>query len=99
MSYQNGDVRLYTFPCQEHVDRPYVPLGGIATQASNMAFSSDGRYLVMLDAFSRAIITVALRQHMAPVYIKPEKKAVASPAGATGESKAPDGAAPAPAPA
>jgi hypothetical protein len=102
VSYQNGDVRLYTFPCQDYVDRPFVSLGGIATQASNMAFSSDGRYLIMLDAYTRAIITVALRQHMAPVYVPPVKKMAPGDAGTAGnaasESKNSDEPAPAAAP-
>ena len=105
VSYQNGDVRLYTFPCQDYVDRPFVELGGIATQASNMAFSSDGRYLVMLDAFTRAVVTVALRQHMAPVYVPPLEKSGTNPGGgnagaddAAGETKRSDNAAPAAAP-
>ena len=71
VSYQNGEVRLYSFPCLEYVDRPYILLGGIATQAAQMAFSSDGRYLVLLDSYTRAIIQVSLRGHLAEAGMVP----------------------------
>ncbi len=71
VSYQNGEVRLYSFPCLEYVDRPYILLGGIATQAAQMAFSSDGRYLVLLDTYTRAILQVSLRGHLAEAGMVP----------------------------
>ena len=71
VSYQNGEVRLYSFPCLEHVDRPYILLGGVATQAAQMAFSSDGRYLVILDSYTRAILQVSLRSHLAEAGMVP----------------------------
>jgi hypothetical protein len=71
VSYQNGEVRLYMFPCLEYVNTPYILLGGIATQAMQLAFSSDGRYLVMLDSYTRAVLQVALRGHMAEAGVVP----------------------------
>lgn len=71
VSYQNGEVRLYSFPCLEYVERPYILLGGIATQAAQMAFSSDGRYLVLLDSYTRAVLQVSLRSHLAEAGMVP----------------------------
>lgn len=61
VSYQNGEVRLYTFPCQEHTGRKYITVKGTATQAHRMAFSSDGRYLIILDSFTRTIMQYTLK--------------------------------------
>ena len=62
-----------------------------------MSFSSDGRYLIMLDTYTRAVITVALRQHLAPVYVPPVKKTAPVGAGdpAAGQDQQPVEAAPA----
>ena len=93
--YQNGDVRLY-FPVSRLRESPYVHLGGVATQASGMSFSSDGRYLTV-DTYTRAVITVALRQHLAPVYVPPVKKTAPVVAGdpAAGQDQQPVEVAPA----
>jgi hypothetical protein len=39
----------------------FLPIGGVATQAHTLRFSSDGRYLVVLDAYTRAVMQYKLR--------------------------------------
>ena len=55
VSYINGDVRLYNFPCQT-AESQYLLIRGVATQASRLCFSSDGKYLLVLDTFTRALL-------------------------------------------
>jgi microtubule-associated protein-like 6 len=56
VSYQNGEIRLYQFPCTSHKDALFKVIPGIATQTSRMAFSADNRYIVVLDTFCRTIL-------------------------------------------
>lgn len=60
VSYQDGQVRLYRFPCTSHTDACYKSLRGVATQAARMCFSTDGRYLVVLDSFCRSVLVYTL---------------------------------------
>lgn len=60
VSYQNGEVRLYRFPCQSHKGAQYKVIPGVATQAARMVFSSDNRYLVVLDSYCRTVLVWSL---------------------------------------
>jgi len=59
VSYQNGEIRLYRFPCQSKEAR-FTVIPGIATQSARMCFSSDNRYLVILDQYCRSICVWSL---------------------------------------
>ncbi len=60
VSYQNGDVRLYRYPCVSYAESLYCVIPGVATHCSRLAFSSDGRFLVVLDSFTRAVLQFGL---------------------------------------
>ena len=60
VSYQNGDIRLYRFPSLSHTESLYKTIRGVATQSARMCFSSDGRYLVVLDSFCRTVLVYTI---------------------------------------
>jgi len=74
VSYQNGDVRLYRFPCQQ-ANAKYVKISGISTQAHRMRFSCDSRYLVAMDAYTRTVVQYALKPNI-PQLSEYEKNAM-----------------------
>jgi len=82
VAYQSGMVRLYRFPIQTYfAEVRFVPITGIATQAHSIRFSSDGRYLVCLDAYTRAVTQYTLRPivpEAAPVMNKKKGNQVSS---------------------
>lgn len=57
--YQNGDVRIYRYPCC-NPEANYITISGVASQSSRLLFTDDNRYLLILDTFTRAIVTYKL---------------------------------------
>ena len=56
VGYQNGDVRIYRYPCCSP-EANFIEVPGVASQSSRMLFTEDNRYLLILDTFTRAIVT------------------------------------------
>ena len=55
VSYANGEVRVWRYP-QQAPGAGSLILRGVASKAAIIRFSSDGQYLLALDAFYRTIL-------------------------------------------
>lgn len=54
-TYQDGEIRVYRYPCVAP-EGAVLTVPGVATQATNITFSSDGKYLIVLDALTRSVL-------------------------------------------
>lgn len=58
-AYQNGDVWLSRYPfCNFGGD--FIRLPGVSSQVRRLLFTKDGKYLLILDAYSRSILQFRL---------------------------------------
>jgi WD40 repeat protein len=55
VSYTDGTVRIYRYPCLTQTSG-YVEVTGLASFASELDFSADGKYLVVLDTLTRSVM-------------------------------------------
>lgn len=60
-SYENGDVRLYRYPCQLEHAAAFQTIPGIATEATRVRFSADAQYLLILDSRTRSVLQYQIR--------------------------------------
>ena len=56
VGYQNGDVRIYRYPCCSP-EANFIKITCVASQSNRLLFSEDNRHLLILDTFTRAIVT------------------------------------------
>jgi hypothetical protein len=62
--YDNGDVKLFAFPCVEETKTGCKAVYGVSTYAARIVFTKDGRFMVVLDACSRAILQFNIVNHL-----------------------------------
>jgi microtubule-associated protein-like 6 len=58
-TYENGDVRVYMYPCQQ-TGALYLDIRGVASIGSRILFTADNRFLLIIDAQSRAVMQYRL---------------------------------------
>lgn len=63
-AYDNGDVSIYNYPCQNY-GANFISLRGLSSKSPALRFTSNGEYLITLDALARSIIVYKLSPHVA----------------------------------
>jgi hypothetical protein len=77
VSYDDGNIRIFRYPCQNSsvritfsfffcmfiffVQTPFIEVSRVGSKATRLAFTKDGKYLIIIDSIIRSILQYRIR--------------------------------------